>query len=121
MVQGGELINIGITREIRSDEGSDVEFDTVIEIGEQRHVIKNTDPVALENCPETFYCEKLDQILSIGWRMNPIDYLRMHAGEYLNRSNELKCKKGEYFLSLKGFSTDCYNTVNYSDKLMRHY
>ena len=56
MVQGGELITIGITREIRNDGSSDVEFDTVIEIGEQRHVIKNKDPVALENCPETFYC-----------------------------------------------------------------
>ena len=80
MVQGGELITIGITREIRNDGGSDIEFDTIIEIGKQRHVIKNKDPVALENCPETFYCEKLDRILSIGWRMNPINYLRMRAG-----------------------------------------
>ena len=87
MVQRGELITIGITREIRNDGGLDVEFDTVIEIGEQRHVIKNTDLVSLENCPETFFCEKLDRILSIGWRMNPISYLRMRTGAYLNRGN----------------------------------
>ena len=87
MLQGGEPITIGITREMRNDGVSDVEFDTVIEIGEQRHVIKNTDPVALENCPETFFCEKLDRILSIGWRMFPINYLRMRTGAYLNRGN----------------------------------
>ena len=80
MVQRGELITIGITREIRNDGSSDIEFDTVIEIGEQRHVIKNKTPTALEDCPETFYCEKLDRILSIGWRMNPINYLKMLTG-----------------------------------------
>ena len=79
MLQRGELITIGITREIRNDGGSDVEFDTVIEIGKQRHVIKNTDPFALENCPEIFFCEKLDRIISIGWRMTPKYYLMTHS------------------------------------------
>ena len=119
MVKGGEIIIIGITRETRNDGGSDVEFDTVIEIGEQRHMIKNKDPVALENCPETFYCEKLDQILSIGWRMNNSDYLLMRANP--DRINDFKWMKGEYILSLKEFSTDSYSTVNYPNNLVRHY
>ena len=119
MLQRGELITIGITREIRNDEGSDVEFDTVIEIGKQRHVIKNTDPVALENCPETFFCEKLNRVISIGWRMTPRYLLMMHA--YPNRGNKMKCMKGEYILKMKEFSTDCYSTVDYPNNLVKHY
>ena len=69
MVQGGDLINIGITREnFVMDKAWKIVFDTAIETGEQRHVIKNTKLSALGVCPETFYCEKLDQILSLGWK-----------------------------------------------------
>ena len=58
-MQGTELITIDITRDIRH-ENDIVEFDTVIQIGEQRHVIKNTNLTDLVCNPQTFYCEKLD-------------------------------------------------------------
>ena len=58
-MQGLDLITVDITRKITNERGI-VEFDTVVNIGEQRHVIKNTNLSALKDCPETFYCEKLD-------------------------------------------------------------
>ena len=57
MLYGGNLITIMITREdkeLKSDVQNanllwEYEFDTIIEIGQWIHIIKNTDLEALEN------------------------------------------------------------------------
>ena len=101
MVQGGNLINIAITREDKEInwEESRVEFDTAVEIGNQRYVIKNTNLSAIENCPETFYCEKLDQILSLGWKSDPNPGNTPDDVTYPRHDGTFRYTKGKYILS----------------------
>ena len=103
MLQGGDLINIDITREDKEinydDDDRRVVFDTAIEIGKQRHVIKDTNLSALENCPETFYCEKLDLVLSLGWKSDPNPGNEHEDSYYPRYDGEFKYVKGQYIVS----------------------
>ena len=82
-------------------------FDTVIEVDEPIHVIHDTNLYDLEECPRTFYFEKLGQNLSLGWKTYPDNQHRLAAdprykGSYFPGSGgEVWCIKGEYILSSK--------------------
>ena len=107
MLQGGDLISIAITREDKEiiDDGSGygkrILFDTVVEIGEQRLVIKDTNLSALVNCLEFFYREDLDLLFALGWRSDPQcdEYDDKNYWRYDEKfSGSFKYVKGKYII-----------------------